>query len=99
MGCRLILDPRQINSFLCQRPHYQDRLVTHAIKQAYADVLYHGRSPVYCLFFSVNPVLVDVNVHPTKHEVRFRENRDVRDFIFRSIHRALADVDLIVKEE
>jgi DNA mismatch repair protein MutL len=70
----------------------KDRLVTHAIKQAYADVLYHGRSPVYCLFFSVNPVLVDVNVHPTKHEVRFRESRDVHDFIFRSIHRALADV-------
>ena len=44
------------------------------------------------MFFSVNPVLVDVNVHPTKHEVRFRESRDVHDFIFRSIHRALADV-------
>ena len=70
----------------------KDRVITHAVKQAYADVLYHGRNPVYSLFFSINPALVDVNVHPTKHEVRFRESRDVHDFIFRTIHRALADV-------
>ena len=70
----------------------KDRVITHAVKQAYADVLYHGRNPVYTLFFSLNPALVDVNVHPTKHEVRFRESRDVHDFIFRTIHRALADV-------
>jgi len=55
-------------------------------------VLYHGRNPVYSLFLSLNPTLVDVNVHPTKHEVRFRESRDVHDFIFRTIHRVLAEL-------
>ena len=70
----------------------RDRVVTHAVKQGYADVLYHGRNPVYCLFLSINPRLVDVNVHPTKCEVRFRETRDVHDFIFRTIHHVLADV-------
>ena len=70
----------------------RDKLLTHAIKQAYSDVLYHGRNPVYCLHLNLDPRLVDVNVHPTKHEVRFREGRDVHDFIFRSIHRALAEV-------
>ena len=70
----------------------RDKVVTHAVKQGYSDVLYHGRNPVYCLFLSINPRLVDVNVHPTKHEVRFRETRDVHDFIFRTIHHVLADV-------
>ncbi len=70
----------------------RDKVITHAVKQAYSDVLYHGRNPVYCLFLSINPALVDVNVHPTKHEVRFRESRDVHDFVFRTIHRVLADV-------
>ncbi len=70
----------------------RDKLVTHAIKQAYADVLYHGRNPVFGLFFEIDPRMVDVNVHPTKHEVRFRESRDVHDFLFRTIHRVLAEV-------
>ncbi|MBT4163049.1 MAG: DNA mismatch repair endonuclease MutL [Gammaproteobacteria bacterium] len=70
----------------------RDRVITHAVKQAYADVLYHGRNPVYSLFLSINPRLVDVNVHPTKHEVRFRESRDVHDFLFRTIHHVLAEV-------
>ena len=70
----------------------RDRVITHAVKQGYSDVLYHGRNPVYCLFLSINPRLVDVNVHPTKHEVRFRESRDVHDFIYRTIHHVLADV-------
>ncbi len=70
----------------------RDKVITHAVKQGYSDVLYHGRHPVYCLFLSINPALVDVNVHPTKHEVRFRESRDAHDFVFRTIHRVLADV-------
>lgn len=70
----------------------RDKVITHAVKQGYADVLYHGRNPVYSLFLSLNPTLVDVNVHPTKHEVRFRESRDVHDFIFRTIHRVLAEL-------
>ena len=70
----------------------RDRLITHAVRQSYQDVLYHGRHPAYLLYLELNPKLVDVNVHPTKHEVRFREGRMVHDVIFRSIHEALADV-------
>lgn len=70
----------------------RDKLVVHAIKQAYRDVLYHGRHPAFVLYLWLDPKLVDVNVHPTKHEVRFRDGRLVHDFIFRSLHRALADI-------
>jgi DNA mismatch repair protein MutL len=70
----------------------KDRLVSHAVKQAYRDVLYHGRHPAFVLFLELDPALVDVNVHPTKHEVRFRDGRNVHNFIFRSLHKLLADV-------
>ena len=70
----------------------RDKLVGHAIRQAYADVMFHGRHPVYVLFLELAPDGVDVNVHPTKHEVRFRDARRVHDFIFGSLNRALRDI-------
>ena len=70
----------------------KDRLVTHAVRQGYSDVLYHGRHPAYVLFLEMAPEKVDVNAHPTKHEVRFREGRLVHDFLYRTLHKALADV-------
>jgi len=70
----------------------KDKLVTHAVRQAYRDVLYHGRHPAFILFLEVDPALVDVNVHPTKHEVRFRDGRTVHDFLFSTLHRALAEI-------
>lgn len=70
----------------------RDKLVTHAIKQAYKDVLYRDRYSACILFLEISPMVIDVNVHPTKHEVRFREGRVVHDFISRSIQDALANI-------
>jgi DNA mismatch repair protein MutL len=70
----------------------RDKLVAHAVRQAYRDVLFNGRHPTFVLFFEVDPAVVDVNVHPTKHEVRFRDGRMVHDFLYGTLHRALGDV-------
>lgn len=76
--------------FFVNRRLVKDRVIAHAVKQAYADVLFHGRYPTFVLFLDLDPTSVDVNVHPAKAEVRFREQRMVHDFLFRSLHEALA---------
>jgi len=69
----------------------RDRVIAHAVRQAFRDVLFHGRHPAFVLFLEMPPRLVDVNVHPQKHEVRFRDSRTVHDFLYSSLHRCLAD--------
>ncbi|SDG57277.1 DNA mismatch repair protein MutL [Pseudomonas benzenivorans] len=70
----------------------RDKLVAHAVRQAYRDVLFNGRHPTFVLFLEIDPSVVDVNVHPTKHEVRFRDGRMVHDFLYGTLHRALGEV-------
>ena len=68
----------------------RDKVITHAVRQAFQETLYPGRFPVYVLHLEMDADQVDVNVHPTKHEVRFRQGRLIHDFLFYSLREALA---------
>jgi DNA mismatch repair protein MutL len=80
----------QQHFYLNGRP-LRDKLVASAVRLAYRDVLYHGRQPAYVLYLEMDPTRVDVNAHPQKLEVRFREPGLVHDFLFRTLERALAE--------
>lgn len=69
----------------------RDRVIAHAVRKAFQDVLFHGRHPAFVLYLQIPPETVDVNVHPQKQEVRFREARSVHDFLFSSLHHALSE--------
>ncbi len=78
--------------FFVNQRMIRDKLINHAVRQAYQDVMFHGRHPAYVLSLEMEPQQLDVNVHPQKYEVRFRNSRQVHDFIYRSLKQALADI-------
>ena len=69
----------------------RDRLLMNAVRLGYRDVMYSGRQPSYVLYLDIDPALVDVNAHPQKLEVRFRDSRQIHDFVFRAVERRLSD--------
>jgi DNA mismatch repair protein MutL len=81
-----------LQHFFVNGRYIRDKLAAHAVRQAFSDVLYHGRHPAYVLYLELDPGEVDVNVHPTKHEVRFRDGRSVHGFLYSTLHKALADI-------
>lgn len=83
---------RDLQYFYVNGRAINDPLIAHAVKRAYADVLYSGRHPAFVLYMNIDPQAVDVNVHPAKTEVRFKDTRQVHDFIYRALNRVIADL-------
>ena len=81
---------RDLQYFYVNGRSVKDNLIAHAVRRAYNDVLYHGRHPAFILFLNIRPELVDVNVHPAKSEVRFRESRLVHNFIYGILHHTIS---------
>jgi DNA mismatch repair protein MutL len=74
----------------------RDKLISHAIRQAYQDVIAHNRHPAFILYLQIDPSTIDVNVHPTKNEVRFKDTRFIHDFIFHNIYNAIGNCNSVI---
>jgi DNA mismatch repair protein MutL len=85
-----ILSDRESQHTFVNGRYVRDKVIQHAIREAYRDQLHGSRQPGCCLFVNIDPALVDVNVHPAKTEVRFRDSRAVHQFIYHALKQVLA---------